>query len=72
MQSSVVKSNKVEEMPTVHPHIKEIQERCYNCLNDVCQGIATEMRVPSHTIWNAQVREYSNFLLVFLFCNKAL
>ncbi|CAH0389328.1 unnamed protein product [Bemisia tabaci] len=63
MQSSVVKSNKVEEMPTVHPHIKEIQERCYNCLNDVCQGIATEMRVPSHTIWNAQSLKMMSELL---------
>lgn len=50
----------------VNPVLKEIQERCYENLMDICRGIASSLNVNTNAVMTIQVSDYTshNFCIV--------
>lgn len=48
---------------TVNPILKEIQEKCYENLMDVCRGLAASLEINTSAVMTIQVSwiEYYNF-----------
>lgn len=45
----------------VNPVLKEIQERCYESLMDVCRGIAASLHVNTNAVMTIQVSNNNLF-----------
>jgi bloom syndrome protein len=48
----------------VNPVLKEIQERCYENLMEVCRGIAASLNITTNAVMTIQVRTTNNIFII--------